>query len=95
MEQLVTVGLGLAASALLGLVKRVTGIADGKLGPIIKPVQPLVVAALAAGVPLIANQLGVSFGIDDAQAVANAPAAALVGILGRELALRIKGKPAL
>lgn len=94
MEQLLAVGLGIASSAILSLVKRLTGIADGKIGPIVKPVQPLLVAAIAAGLPILASKIGISVGLTDAEAIASAPTAALAGILARELAIRLKPKAA-
>lgn len=89
---LLTVVTGLLSSTVLGLVKRATGAADTAVGKVLKPVQPFVVAGLSVLLPVLANAAHI-VNMPTPEAVANAPAAALVGIVAREIATRLAPKP--
>ena len=76
------------ASAALGFVKTQTGALDNWLGRKIRPVQPLVVALGAFGLPLLANALGIA--TVDPELFASAPTATVAAITAREVLARIR-----
>lgn len=87
---LLNAAFGIVASAVLGGTKKFTGLADMKIGGVIKPVQPLLVMALAWGLP----KLGAAIGLvpPDAAALVDAPTATIAGIVSREVLSRLTGQ---
>lgn len=83
---------GILSSAVVGIVKRLEETVDVRIVTAIKPVTPLLVTALAFVLPKLATTLHLT-AIPDAQALANAPLAAIIGIVARELLVKIQ-KPA-
>lgn len=92
METLITGLTGILSALVLGAAKKATGAADKAAFAFIKPVQPLLVAALAVGLPMLANVVHPGT-LPSADIITNAPASALVGIVARELWLRLAPKP--
>lgn len=91
MDVLLTAVFGIASSAILSLFKKTTGALDTQVGKVVKPVQPLFVAILTAVLPLVSNLFHLT-AVPDATAIANAPLGALIGIIAREIALRLTPK---
>ncbi len=79
----------LGGSSLLGVVKKYTGILDGKIGGAIKPFQPLVVMAAGIGLPYLTGVLGIAE--IDPQVFVTAPSATLAIISLREGTRRAAG----
>lgn len=79
----VTLVGAILASALMGVAKRNTTVADREAAEWVKPLQPLVVLAAALGCPWAADAVGaLELGPG---ALEDAPAAALAVITAREL----------
>ena len=84
-----TYAAGFGAAAILGATKKWTGVADAKAWNAIKGFQPVVVGALAFGLyPLISKVTGVT-DLPAPEVFAKAPTAALIGVVGRELFLKL------
>lgn len=89
----VLIGLG-AALATAGVrhvgtrADRALGHLDHKITGAIGPGLPFVAAGLAALLPLLSNAVGLS-AVPSADAIANAPTSAIVGIAARELMVRL------
>lgn len=84
-----TYAAGFAAAALLGAAKKWTGVADIRAWRVVKPIQPLVVGALALAVyPVVTKLTGVT-DLPAPEVFARAPTAALAGVLVRELFTRL------
>lgn len=83
--------LGVAlASAGLGFVKKYTTLLDNKLGAVVKPVQPLVIAAAGVALPWLSTYVDV--GGLSAETLVTAPTSALLVVAAREATQRIQGK---
>lgn len=86
--------LGVALSAaVLEWLKRRTSALDGKIGSVVRPVQPALIAVVGVAAPHITGALGVT--VDPAQLVTapTATLAATVLTLGvREVGRRLAGK---
>lgn len=81
----------LLGSLLLGGVKKYTGALDGKIGDVVKPLQPLLVATAGVVLPHVTGALGVT--VDPTQLVTapTATLAATVVTIGlREAAARVR-----
>lgn len=90
---LVTGGVGVLGSLLLGLVKRplaAIGALDSKIAAFIKPFQPVVLMALGYALPLAAAKLGLIAAVPSAELFAQAPLAAIIGVTAREAAVRLQ-----
>lgn len=84
-------GLGaLAGSVLFGLVKKYTGVLDGKIGRAVKPLQPVIVMAAGIGLPFLTSWLGIA-PVDPA-AFTTAPLTTVALISTREAWQRLSGK---
>ncbi len=83
--------LGVAGGSLLfGGLKELTSLLDGKIGKIIKPLQPALITLAGIGLPIAAQALGIA-DIDPAIFV-TAPTATIVMVSIREAMLRVRGK---
>jgi hypothetical protein len=81
---------GIAAVFITGTIKHGLGKVDAKLtNKIFKPSQPVVAGAIAVGLPLIANMIGLS-SIPDAEVFMRAPATTLATITALEALKKIK-----
>lgn len=89
---LIAVGGTLLGSLALGFTKKWTGALDGKVGSVIKPVQPVVVMAAGLALPFLAGKLGLVSGVPDASTFVAAPTATVFTVALREVLSRIKGK---
>lgn len=78
-----------AASAVLGVTKKYTGVLDGALGKVVKPLQPAIVAVVGLGLPYLANALHLS-GVPDASTFVAAPTATIIAVTLREIAAKLK-----
>ena len=76
-------------SALLGLTKKYTHILDGKIGGIVKPLQPGLLMAAGIGLPYLTQRLGI--GAVDASMFVTAPTATIAMISFREGTRRLRG----
>jgi len=77
----------IASPLVLGGIKAVTrntGLWDRKIGAVIKPFQPYMVAGLSIALPLLGQVLGTT-DMPTAEAVATAPSTALASIFIREV----------
>jgi hypothetical protein len=84
-------GLGaLGASALFGLVKKYTRVLDGKVGRVVKPLQPAIITATGIGLPFLTSLLGIA-PVDPA-AFVTAPATTIALVTAREAWQRLSGK---
>lgn len=92
MDFLLSAVLGVVSSAILGGVKTLTTKADVAIAPILKPIQPVFVTGLALALPLLSNALHLT-AIPDAQVIAAAPVAGLIGVVAREVAVRVFKAP--
>lgn len=79
----------LAGSSLLGVTKKYTGILDGKIGNVVKPVQPVLIGLAGIGLPLLTNALGIAE-IDPSMFV-TAPSATIAMVSMREGSRRVRG----
>lgn len=79
----------LAGSSLLGGVKKYTRILDGKIGEIVKPMQPVAIMAAGIGLPYLTQALGI--GAVDASMFVTAPSATIAMISMREGTRRLRG----
>lgn len=79
---------GLGASLVWGAAKKWTGALDTKVGHAIKPVQPVLVGALAVALPFLSNAIGIT-DLPPADVIAAAPSAAIVGVTAREIFRRL------
>ena len=89
MEVLISYVAALAASALLGLIKSTVNFVDPKVTAFIKPFQPVVVALLAVGLPLLCTAIGI-VEVPVADVVAQAPLATIVAVTAREVLKRLR-----
>ena len=80
--------MAFAMVAVLGATKKYTTIAETRFFKFVKPVQPLVVYALAFLTPHIGNALHLAR-IPDAQVVASAPLATLVAVACAEILAKL------
>lgn len=87
MELLTAVG-ALVGSMALGATKKYTGFLDGKIGAVIKPVQPLLVLGASFLLPKAAVALGIA-PVDAAQFI-SAPTATLAVVSAREALKRLR-----
>lgn len=79
----------LAGSSLFGVMKKYTRILDGKIGDIVKPMQPVVIMAAGIGLPYLTQALGI--GEVDPQMFVTAPSATIAMISLREGTRRLRG----
>lgn len=93
MEQLLAWIGGIASVAILGTVKKVTGVADTKIGAVLKPIQPVVALGLATALPYVTHALHLTSQVDATQ-LAAAPTGTIIGIVAAELLSKLqKQKP--
>jgi hypothetical protein len=90
-EDLLNYATGFASVAVLGVVKKYTGIADTKIGAFVRPIQPVLALGLAIGLPFAAKALRLTTEVDPAQ-VAAAPTATIIAIAAAEVLSRITKK---
>lgn len=90
--------IGLGATLLTGLVRKLAGRADAALGSVdqkltkaIGPALPIVATGLAALLPALSNAIGLTE-VPDTAVIANAPASAITAIVLREAFTKIFGK---
>lgn len=76
-------------SALLGAVKQ-TSVLDGKIGQVIKPLQPALLTLAGIGLPMLTQSLGIA-DVDPAMLV-TAPTTTIAMVTAREGMLRVQGK---
>lgn len=93
-----TLLIGLGATLLTGVVRKVATKADAAIGSVdqritkaIGPVLPVVATGAAVLIPILSNAIGLSQ-VPDASVFLNAPASAIVGIVIREAFTKILGK---
>ncbi len=93
-----TLLVGLGATLLTGVVRKIATKADAAVGSIDKkithaigPALPVVATGFAVILPLLSNAIGLSQ-VPDASVILNAPASAIVGIVLREAFTKIFGK---
>ncbi|MGE0347390.1 MAG: hypothetical protein AB7N73_14940 [Gemmatimonadales bacterium] len=79
----------LGASALFGLVKKYTGLLDGRIGRAVKPLQPAIVTAAGIGLPFLTQLLGIA-PVDPA-AFTTAPLTTVALVSTREAWQRLSG----
>ena len=91
MDNLLMVLAGIASSAILGLFKKATGIADTALGSVLKPLQPLLVLGLTVALPMLGTVLHLT-DMPTATAIMAAPASTLLAIVLREIAVKLKAR---
>lgn len=92
-----TGAIGIAASFVLGIAKKgldAVGVLDNKIATLIKPLYPAVVMGLGILLPLAAKALGLLAAVPSADLVAQAPLAAVIGVVAREVAVRFLGQKA-
>jgi hypothetical protein len=78
-----------AASAVLGVTKKYTGVLDGAIGKVVKPLQPAVIAFVSLGLPYLASVLHLTAAPDASTFVA-APTATILAVTIREVLSRLK-----
>ena len=88
---LLTWVIGWLSSLILGGVKKGMDSADKKIPEFIKPIQPVIVGALAVILPMLAKLLGI-IDIPSADIFAAAPVATLIAVVSREVLAKIKKK---
>lgn len=79
-----------AGSGLFGVVKGYTSLLDGKIGTVIKPLQPALLTLAGIGLPMATQALGIT-DIDPAMFV-TAPTTTIAMVSLREGVLRARGK---
>jgi hypothetical protein len=89
MDSLLMVAYGIASSFILGAFKKYTGLLDTAAGVILKPIQPLIVLGLTAVLPLAVGVFHLH-DIPSATVIASAPVSAILAIVLREIAVRLK-----
>lgn len=77
-------------SSLFGVVKSYTRAMDGKIGAVIKPFQPVLIALAGIGLPFLTQALGL--GDIDPAVFVTAPTTTIAIIAMREGRLRAQGK---
>ncbi|KKN37820.1 hypothetical protein LCGC14_0759640 [marine sediment metagenome] len=80
----------IGGSMLFGTIKSYTGILDGKIGSVIKPLQPALLTLAGIGLPMAAQALGIT-DIDPAMFI-TAPTTTIAMVTMREGMLRARGK---
>lgn len=75
---------------LFGTIKSYTGILDGKIGSVIKPLQPALLTLAGIGLPMATQALGIT-DIDPAMFI-TAPTTTIAMVTMREGMLRARGK---
>lgn len=86
-DLLATAGV-FVASAVLGALKGHTSALDGKLGRIVKPFQPALVALAGFGLPAVTAALGIA--PVDPSVFVTAPTATIAAVTLREAAARLR-----
>ena len=89
MDQLLVYLFGLISTALIGIVKKYTTIADTAWFNFIKPFQPIAAAAITYGLPLLWNALHLATPIPDSVIFTNAPVATIVAVVCAEIYAKI------
>ncbi len=80
----------IGGSMLFGTIKSYTGILDGKIGSVIKPLQPALLTLAGIGLPMATQALGIT-DIDPAMFI-TAPTTTIAMVTMREGMLRARGK---
>ena len=86
---ILSIGAALLASVIVGGLKAPIAKLDTKVRNFIKPAQPMIALGLTFALPVIGNALGV-VDMGPVEAWANAPAATLLAITGREALSRFR-----
>lgn len=89
---LAVMGVTVVLSAMLGVVKKFTGILDTAVGKLIKPIQPLVVSVLGMALPFLGGKIGLITEIPTGELFASAPAATVFAVAIREIYVRLTGQ---
>lgn len=89
MDFLAALGV-VGGSAFFGTLKSYTSILDGKIGKVIKPLQPALLTLAGIGLPFLTQSLGI-MEIDPAVFV-TAPTTTIAMVTMREGLLRARGK---
>ncbi len=79
----------LGGSALLGLMKKYTSALDGRIGGLVKPLQPVLLTVAGIGLPFLTQTLGIAE--IDPQLFITAPSATIAMISIREGSRRLRG----
>lgn len=80
----------IGGSMLFGTIKSYTGVLDGKIGSVIKPLQPALLTLAGIGLPMATQALGIT-DIDPAMFI-TAPTTTIAMVTLREGMLRARGK---
>lgn len=94
MEALLTYGAAFVTTALLGLIKKYTDLADTAFGRLVKPVQPVVVFLFSYGVPWLATSVLHLVTPVDPALLASAPTATIVSVACAEILAKLTAKTA-
>lgn len=79
-----------AGSLLFGALKKWTGALDGKIGAVVKPLQPALVMGAGFALPLLTSALGIA--AVDPMAFVTAPLTTVALVSTREAYLRVTRK---
>lgn len=80
----------IGGSMLFGTIKSYTGVLDGKIGSVIKPLQPALLTLAGISLPMATQALGIT-DIDPAMFI-TAPTTTIAMVTLREGMLRARGK---